>query len=1171
MTTEVRKFLAVLALAIAISFLGTSGVAQGALGDLDCDGCVTNDDVGPFVMALVAPDEYLTMWDCIDSADMNQDSFVDGLDIALFVEAQLAPPACGACCDAVGGCIMATEADCTGDWQGEGTVCAPNLCPQLGACCDAVGGCTETLEADCTGDWQGAETVCDPNPCSQLGACCLTDDSCVADTTLDDCETGSSGTWQGLGTGCDPNPCVGVPSPTSTQLAGNSLTEYPYFEYVKAFNENVALKLAIDPTRYPEIVGETCDIYVVLAKTAGQWLGDPSLVDARPGGAQTETFGGTTIQDNTFTVADPYDLDSAVYEESTGDFTGLGAAYDMVIDVNQDGQLSTGDYIDGFSREAGLYVVHDTSEQGPLAVTELASYSVGAVFGIVSSKTYENTYYPSIIASLGQLPLIVVSHGNGHDYTWYDHIGYHMASYGYIVMSHQNNTGPGIEEASVTTLGHTDAFLDQLDTIGGGALEGHVDADRIVWIGHSRGAEGVARAFDRIFDSDYTHGAVPPTNYSIDSIQLIDSMLPVDFLGPTKSNPHWANYHLWTASGDADVSGTAGSDVAQTFHIHERATHYRQSTVVQGTGHGDFHASSGSVFTGPCHIVPKDEVHDIMQGLFLPMIKHYVEGNIPGMDFLWRQYERFSPIGVDTTNPCVVVSHEYRNGAEDGNFMIDDYQSETSTGTSSSGGSVTYTVQNLVEGRLDDNNSSFSWTTSDPFNGATQCRTGGTPDNSKGVVFDWNNQDLYYEQEVIEEQRDLSNDLYLSFRGAQGTQHPYTMAVLGDLTFSVTLRDGVGTTSSINIGAYGGGFEQPYARSGGWHNEMEVIRIRITDFLNNGSGLDLTDIVAVRLDVGPSWGSDEGRIVVDEFMLTNDYPPFFVPLTMSLTSPAPQFLPPSVPTVLEVEILQGSDGIIPGSALLHYRYDGGTWLTTPLEEVSPGGDLYEGTLPAPSCSDTPEFYVSVEGSVTGVVYDPTTAPAIPYSAFVGVYVGTFSDDFETDQGWTVENDASLTSGWWEREVPIADPGEDYEAPLSDYDDSGSGRCYLTENAWKRDVDWGPTRLVSPTIDLSTNIDPVLRYARWWANDDQDYDPMVVEVSNDNGGTWHEIETVTNVQPGWVEQAVYITNYVTPLTDQMKIRFSVIDGIYPLPPPDNNNSKDEGGIDAVEIFEVMCSD
>jgi hypothetical protein len=295
------------------------------------------------------------------------------------------------------------------------------------------------------------------------------------------------------------------------------------------------------------------------------------------------------------------------------------------------------------------------------------------------------------------------------------------------------------------------------------------------------------------------------------------------------------------------------------------------STTVQGTGHAWFHdgPAEPSYFDGPCSI-GQEAMHRIQLGLFLPLIKYFAEGNIPASDFLWRQYERFHPIGVDTSDPCVVVTNEFRNGSADGNFFIDDYQTQGSLSVSSSGGTVDFTVQNVAEGRLDDNNTDFAWTPSDPFNGATQA---GMGDQSRGVVFDWNGADGYYEWEIIPEQRDFSDDMYLSFRGAQGTRHPYTLAVLGDVTFSVTLRDGTGMTSSINIGAYGGGLEQPFPRQGGWHNEMEVVRIRLTDFLANGSALDLADIAAVRLDVGPSWGSNEGRVVVDELMLTNDYPP----------------------------------------------------------------------------------------------------------------------------------------------------------------------------------------------------------------------------------------------------------------------------------------------------------
>ena len=651
---------------------------------------------------------------------------------------------------------------------------------------------------------------------------------------------------------------------TKTELAGNPLSAYPYFEYVKAINANSAVHVAIDPTRFPAIVGQTCDIYVVAKKKTTQWNADITLTDVRAGGKQTQTFSGANIQANTFQVAAPNEL-SAVAG------TDLGVGYDVVLDCNQDGLLNGNDYIDGRNNEAGIYIVHDTTAPGPLAVTAATyalSPAVGTTFGIPATHLGENLFYPTNISALGQLPLIVIGHGNGHNYQWYDHIGNHLASYGYIVMSHMNDTQPGPVSASTTTLGHTDAFINQVaaGTIAGGALTAHLDANRIVWIGHSRGAEGVAIAYDRIFDATYV-----PVNYDKSDIKLISSMLPTDFNGTDVANPHDANYHLWTASGDADVDGSAGCALCQTYHLHDRAVGHRQSTTVQGAGHAWFHNGGGnSWFTGPCSI-GQTNTHLIQLGYFLPLIKRYVEDNIPSIDFLTRQYETFRPIGVPTSDPCIVVTHEYYDASTTGTVVIDDYQTQPATNVSSIGGNVTFNVDNLVEGRLDDNNADFTWTATDPFNGATQGATGGVySDTSRGVVFDWTGADKFYEWEVPVGERNLTDNLFLSLRGAQGTQHPNTLAVAGDLTFTVTLRDSSSTTSSINIGAYGGGLEQPYQRSGGWHNEMETIRIRLTDFLNNGSGLNLSDIVAIRLNVGPSWGSSQGRVVIDDLVLSND-------------------------------------------------------------------------------------------------------------------------------------------------------------------------------------------------------------------------------------------------------------------------------------------------------------
>ncbi len=924
--------------------------------------------------------------------------------------------------------------------------------------------------------------------------------------------------------------------PTATQLAGNSMSGYPYFEYVRAFHESGTVELAVDPYRFPGISGP-CDIYVVEAKSSGQWQVDRALTDVRPSGPQTETFGGPTIQANTFTLANAYDLD--------GDAgLGLGVGYDIVVDCNQNGLLDTGDAIDGLGNEAGCYIVRDTTASGPLAVTEVL-YSGGSWLG-------QDTYFPTDIASMGELPLVVVSHGNGHEHIWYDHIGYHLASYGYIVMSHENNTGPGIETASTTTLTNTDYIIGNQATIQGGVLNGHIDSHRITWIGHSRGAEGVVRAHTRIRTGDYT-----PSNFTLDDIVLVSSMCPVTHVSPASaSTPHDVNYHLFIAGADADVTGSPSSSNSKPLAFYERAFGNKQVVYVHGAGHGDFHDGGGSSVADGPDLIGRAATHEVVRGYYLPLVKLYVENNLVAKDFLARMYETFHPVGIPGN---VIIANYYRDAESVENLVIDDYQTETGTSTSSSGGSVVFNVENLNEVLMQEQDESFAWTGSQPSNGMTMYRYTG--DNGHCAVFDWSaGSDRAYELEVIQGERDFTRYTFLSFRACQGTRHPRTDALNSPLSFSATLRDGGGTSSSIDFEGYGR-ITRTYLRTGsgsgaGWANEFNTVRIRLTDFETNGSGLDLTNIEAIRFDFGASYGSAQGRIGLDDVELTNDYPPFFVPLTMAMVGEGPEFVPPGVPTTIDVEIFEGNDTLLPGTALLHYRYDDGAFHEVALTQVS--GELYRATLPPPDCGDTPEYYFSAEGDATGVVYDPPAGASAAYVAFVGNFISIMDDDFETDQGWTVSNDPSLAGGAWERGVPVG--GGDRQDPAEDYD--GSGQCYLTENLDDNsDVDGGPTILVSPVFDLSTAANPVLRYARYWANDDQDGDPMNVEISNNAGGTWFPVETVANLENEWFEHAVYITHYITVLTDQMQVRFSVED----VP----NNSIDEGGIDAFEVFEVEC--
>lgn len=646
---------------------------------------------------------------------------------------------------------------------------------------------------------------------------------------------------------------------TRTELAGNALAQFPFFEYVRAFNEDSGVEIAIDPVRRPEIAGRMCDVYVVAAKTESEWTADPTLIDVRPGGPQTVTFSAASIQANVVTAVEPGEL--------SGDAgPGLGVPYDVVIDCDRDGLLSEVDVIDGLGDEAGLYVVHDLTQTGPLAVVETTYWVPGIPYG-----PFQRTVYPVDIATMGQLPVVMVTHGAGKLYTWYEYLQHHLASYGCIVVCHQADllTFPPLSGA-LSVLYHTDALIENQSWIGGGALDGHVDSHRIIWIGHGWGGESAVLAYDFLFEGSPYYD---PEFYTAADIVLVSTIAPSNlrFSVPGDVDPHGVNFHLLYGSADEapESHACAVQLSAQPFQIFEKATGYRQSTYVHGARHSDFDDSPPAPADyesdrSMAELIGRLEAQRVAKAVYLALVKHYAEGNIPAQDLLWRQWERFRPIGVATTT--TVVS-EYSLGGAPDRFVIDDYQTEPSSTIASSGGSVTFDVSNVVEGILQDGNASFTWTPDDPMNGMTRA---GPYGSTRGVVFEWKpGSGSFYEFEIGVGQQDFSTYQYLSFRACQGTRHPQTVAELGDLTFAVTLRDGGGTTSSINIGAFGGGIEEPYQRTQcgpgiGWQNEFETIRIRLTDYLNNGSGLDLTDIAAVRFEFGGTFGSQHGRIGLDD-------------------------------------------------------------------------------------------------------------------------------------------------------------------------------------------------------------------------------------------------------------------------------------------------------------------
>lgn len=176
----------------------------------------------------------------------------------------------------------------------------------------------------------------------------------------------------------------------------------------------------------------------------------------------------------------------------------------------------------------------------------------------------------------------------------------------------------------------------------------------------------------------------------------------------------------------------------------------------------------------------------------------------------------------------------------------------------------------------------------------------------------------------------------------------------------------------------------------------------------------------------------------------------------------------------------------------------------------------------------------------------------------------FADNFETDQGWTTQV-AGATAGFWERGVPVNDPGWPND-PASDSD--GSGQCFLTQNQiGNTDVDNGAVILISPVIPLpGGGITITYDYFLKLSNSTGGIDRLLVEIKTSLGlNSWLEIARHdTDGGLVWhhnvIDQATLDALGVV-LGPTTQLRFTAND--------DDPQGINESGVDAVEILSFDC--
>ena len=290
-------------------------------------------------------------------------------------------------------------------------------------------------------------------------------------------------------------------------------------------------------------------------------------------------------------------------------------------------------------------------------------------------------------------------------------------------------------------------------------------------------------------------------------------------------------------------------------------------------------------------------------------------------------------------------------------------------------------------------------------------------------------------------------------------------------------------------------------------------------------------------------------------------------IALALGGPVPQTISPEGGTVIPVEVTSFSSTPDPSTAMVFVDRGAGFEAFPMIEDSS---TMYSAVMPSSTCGDEIQFYFSIDTVSGETVTLPSNPPTTTFSTISAFGIEElFIDSFDSDLGWTVSGNA--TDGQWERGIPNNGERGDPEA---DPEESGLGFCFVTDNGNipddNTDVDGGTTILTSPMMvaDFAEGDIPRISYYRWYSNTfgaSPEADIFEVEISNDNGATWVDLETVGPTGPevdgGWIFRNIPVGGLVSP-NDQVRVRFIASDL--------GEGSVIEAGVDAVNLSVISCT-
>ncbi|MCB9840538.1 MAG: hypothetical protein H6809_02660 [Phycisphaeraceae bacterium] len=303
-----------------------------------------------------------------------------------------------------------------------------------------------------------------------------------------------------------------------------------------------------------------------------------------------------------------------------------------------------------------------------------------------------------------------------------------------------------------------------------------------------------------------------------------------------------------------------------------------------------------------------------------------------------------------------------------------------------------------------------------------------------------------------------------------------------------------------------------------------------------------------------------GRFLIDQ------------PLGFHFLEGQPDALPENTTTNVIVDVSRGLYPLAANeNAMVHYRIGtSGPFTNAPMSLIEQ--HVHSAAIPAGACGTVTQVYFSADSSNGQTYTYPVGGAGAPLELPARQVTVVRYDDFSSGSaGWSLSAPGdNATTGRWERIDPNnteSQDANDYYLPGGDVFAMITGQN-PEANAGNGDVDGGKTTLTSPVLDLGNHPEAMVQYAQWFSNhggeDTTINDIFETDISNDNGQTWTNVQTLGPLGPdtanGWFLRRFRVADFVTP-TAQTLVRFVIADI--------GSGDIVEGGIDAFKVWSSSC--